>query len=131
MPDIRLQLRLILPGNTSFGPGKAELLDLIATHGSIAAAGREMKMSYKRAWGLVEEMNAAFQAPLVVAGRGGADHGGAQVTELGQAVLARYRALLTLLAAQGQQEIDALTHVLAPPQPGLPEAKDPDMFDQT
>jgi molybdate transport system regulatory protein len=116
MAELRLQLRLLLPDGKTFGPGKAELLELIEQHGSIAAAGREMKMSYKRAWTLVEEMNAAFAEPLVIAGRGGAAHGGAQVTDLGRAVLARYRGLLTLLETDGREAMDFVALSLAPLQ---------------
>jgi molybdate transport system regulatory protein len=113
MREIRVQLRLILPGGRTFGPGKAELLELIAERGSIAAAGRAMRMSYKRAWVLVEEMNQAFRAPLVSAGRGGADGGGAQVTELGHQVLAHYRNLTGGLAQAGASDIDFIAKSLA------------------
>src|SRR5690606_37004997 len=58
-PDARLWLRLLL-GGAMLGPGKAEILERIRDTGSISAAGRGMAMSYKRAWSLVEEMNAAF-----------------------------------------------------------------------
>ena len=67
-----LRLRLLFDDRLVFGPGKAELLARIEETGSIAAAGRAMGMSYKRAWALVEEMNAAFRAPLVSSARGGA-----------------------------------------------------------
>ncbi|WP_342773824.1 winged helix-turn-helix domain-containing protein [Histidinibacterium lentulum] len=73
------------------GPGKADLLDGIARFGSIAAAGREMGMSYKRAWDLIGTLNAMFRAPLVVSTRGGPGGGGAVLTDLGREVLARYR----------------------------------------
>ena len=88
-PDVKL--RLIFDGLT-FGPGKADLLDGIARSGSISAAGRAMGMSYKRAWMLVEEMNAAFRAPLVSSNRGGPGGGGAQLTDTGAEVLRLYRA---------------------------------------
>lgn len=129
MTQVRLQLRLVLPGARTFGPGKAELLDLIARHGSIAAAGRAMKMSYKRAWSLVEEMNAAFKAPLVTAERGGAERGGAQVTPLGQKVLAHYRALLEGLETQGRQSLDFISLSLGDPVSPLPDAANSDMSD--
>ena len=45
-------------------------------------------MSYKRAWMLVETMNAAFSRPLVESVRGGAQGGGARLTPMGEAVLA-------------------------------------------
>lgn len=133
-PLPRLQLRLIFDapdGNgVSFGPGKAELLAQIAAQGSIAAAGRAMGMSYKRAWDLVEEMNALFRAPLVVTERGGAGRGGARVTAEGQAILARYRHLVAVLAEAGAADLAAISAGLAP-QDGLPAQKDPDMFGKT
>lgn len=88
-----LFLRLIFPDGARFGPGKAELLDRIARTGSISAAGREMGMSYKRAWSLVEEMNALFSAPVVESTRGGAGGGGARLTETGSTILAAFHSL--------------------------------------
>lgn len=119
MTRVRLQLRLVLPDGRTFGPGKAELLERIAAAGSIAAAGRGMKMSYKRAWSLVEEMNAAFRAPLVTSGRGGAERGGAQVTELGRTVLAHYLELVARVEAGDRLPIDFIEESLATPLPPL------------
>lgn len=93
MTDIGLMLRLKLPKGAVFGPGKARLLECIQSEGSISAAGRAMGMSYKRAWSLVEEMNASFATPLVESNRGGASGGGARVTEIGIRILALYRAV--------------------------------------
>jgi len=85
-----LKLRILFDG-AMIGPGKAELLERIRETGSIAAAGRQMAMSYKRAWMLVEEMNAAFVDPLVSSARGGPGGGGARLTDAGAAVLRLYR----------------------------------------
>jgi len=104
----RLHLRLYF-GDIPFGPGKAALLHQIDALGSIAAAGRAMGMSYKRAWDLVEEMNALFDQPLVTTERGGAAKGGARVTERGRAVLTHYRALMELVEGQGARHIQALS----------------------
>ena len=84
-------IRFTLRKGVAFGPGKAELLEGIRDAGSIAAAGRRMRMSYSRAWGLVEEMNADFREPLVQSAKGGATRGGAVLTPLGHDVLERYR----------------------------------------
>jgi molybdate transport system regulatory protein len=92
-PEIQLRLRVMQAGAVILGPGRADLLELIQTHGSIAAAGRQMGMSYKRAWALVEAMNGTFAQPLVAAAKGGAGGGGAKLTELGIEVLTAYRAL--------------------------------------
>ncbi len=88
-----LQIRVITAGGDWLGPGKADLLEGIRDTGSIAAAGRRMDMSYKRAWGLVEVLNAMFGAPLVLSARGGSDGGGASLTPAGARVLALYRAI--------------------------------------
>lgn len=85
------RLRLLFSEMTALGPGRAELLERIAESGSISAAAREMSMSYRRAWLLIESTNAAFVEPLVTTSTGGSGGGGAQVTEFGHAVLKRYR----------------------------------------
>jgi molybdate transport system regulatory protein len=86
---VRLRLRLA-PG-IDLGPGKADLLEGIHETGSISAAGRRMRMSYKRAWQLVDELNGLFDAPLVAASTGGSGGGGASLTKRGRDVLVRYR----------------------------------------
>jgi len=89
----RFRIRIVFGPDEMVGPGKAELLERIEHSGSIAAAGREMHMSYKRAWQLVESLNAMFREPLVLSTRGGASGGGAVLTAAGKKVLAEYRAL--------------------------------------
>lgn len=102
---IRPRLRLVVGDEIAIGPGKAELLELIAATGSIAAAGRAMGMSYKRAWLLVDTMNQCFREPLITSSRGGSDQGGAELTETGRIVLASYRRMLGRLAASADLEL--------------------------
>lgn len=106
--DPRLSLRLHFSSGLTFGRGKADLLQFIDEDGSISAAGRRMKMSYRRAWSLVEEMNGHFDQPLVDSSRGGARGGGAHLTARGRAVLADYRALEGLLRDQGAEALSRL-----------------------
>ena len=87
------RLRLQLKHGIAIGPGKAALLEQIAQKGSISSAGRELGMSYKRAWLLVDGMNTHFRAPLVKAAKGGKRGGGAVLTLLGKEVLQRYRCM--------------------------------------
>jgi molybdate transport system regulatory protein len=94
------------------GPGKAQLLELIRDTGSISAAGREMKMSYKRAWMLVDEMNAAFRDPLVESTRGGSGGGGARVTDAGLAMLRLYRSIEETAARAASEDIGTLKSML-------------------
>jgi molybdate transport system regulatory protein len=108
-----LRLRLVLKRGAAFGPGKADLLEQIAATGSIAAAGRRLRMSYTRAWGLVEEMNGAFRVPLVESAKGGAVRGGARLTALGEDVLARYRRMERAAARAGAADLASLRKRLA------------------
>lgn len=105
-PQIKLRLHYDVP--LVLGPGKAELLRLIDRLGSISAAGRQMGMSYKRAWSLVEQMNAAFAPPLVDSSRGGTGGGGATVTPAGRQVLHHYEALERLLHQAGAADLAAI-----------------------
>jgi molybdate transport system regulatory protein len=109
----RLRLRILFGPAAMLGPGKADLLDLIAETGSITAAGARMGMSYKRAWGLVETLNGIFRAPLVETVRGGPKGGGARLTATGQAVLHHYRAIEARLAAGSAADLAALDALLA------------------
>jgi molybdate transport system regulatory protein len=88
--DLQPRLRFLSNADKVFGPGKAELLDQIASTGSIRAAAEQMKMSYNRAWTLVREMNSIFRKPLVASARGGSEGGGAHLTDDGREVLKRY-----------------------------------------
>lgn len=106
-----VKLRILLNG-VMIGPGKAELLERIRETGSIAAAGRGMQMSYKRAWMLVEELNAAFAEPLVSSARGGAGGGGARLTETGAEVLRLYRAAVTQAESAAAEPIAGLARML-------------------
>ena len=106
---------MVLGGVVVMGPGRAELLAGISETGSIAAAGRRMGMSYKRAWQLVETMNALFAAPLVDAAKGGAGGGGAALTPLGREVLAAYERLAEKSAEAGSAELDLLRSALPTP----------------
>ena len=75
------------------GPGKAELIERIAKTGSISAAARDMGMSYRRAWQLVESLNATYRQPVVVTAIGGQRGGGATVTPFGRQIAALFRSM--------------------------------------
>lgn len=110
---IKPKLRILLGAEIAIGPGKADLLDAVARTGSISAAAREMDMSYRRAWLLVDTMNRCFKRPLVEASKGGSGGGGARITEQGLDVLARYRAMELKAAASVAAEMREFTQLLA------------------
>jgi molybdate transport system regulatory protein len=92
-PKVDLRLRIRLGEDIAIGPGKADLLDAIASTGSISSAAKTLGMSYRRAWLLVETMNKCFKTPLVQAKTGGKSGGGAEITPLGREVVRHYRAM--------------------------------------
>jgi molybdate transport system regulatory protein len=93
MGDTRLTLRVDFGANRSIGPGKVRLLEAIGRTGSISQAGRELGMSYRRAWLLVNDLNLCFQQAVVSARPGGSQGGGAQLTKFGEKLVADYRAI--------------------------------------
>ena len=101
-------IRLFLDDSAMLGPGKAALLEGIARTGSISAAGRDLGMSYKRAWTLVEDLNAMFREPLVESARGGPGGGGATLTDTGRQVLTLYREIEAASAAINEERLAAL-----------------------
>lgn len=106
-------LRLYLGKGKMIGPGKAAMLEGIARTGSISAVGREMGMSYKRAWMLVEAMNEMFAEPLVSSVRGGAGGGGAALTPTGEEVLALFRQIEAQSIAVNREKIARLKGLMA------------------
>lgn len=104
----RLSLRIELPGGARIGPGKVRLLEEIRARGSISAAGRALRMSYRRAWELADELSRQLGQPVVQAAPGGAGGGGARLTPLGEAVIARYRAIEAATMAGAAPHLAAL-----------------------
>lgn len=122
--DRHLKMRLRLKAGTGLlvmGPGRLEILRRIDANGSIAAAAREMGMSYRRAWTLVDATNRCFRQPLVESVAGGRRGGGARLTATGRQVLTTFDALNAKAAAAVTEERTLLEELLADP---LPEPKD-------
>jgi molybdate transport system regulatory protein len=105
---VSLFVRIDLNTGGHIGPGKVDLLEQISERGSIAAAGRAMGMSYRRAWELVEELNSTFGRPVVQSRTGGKSGGGAELTPLGYLVVGRYRALQKAVDKASQGHLTAL-----------------------
>jgi len=96
----RVRIRILSGSEIAMGPGKADLLTAIEETGSISAAARRMRMSYRRAWLLVHTMNECFAQPLVEAEKGGSSRGGARLTASGREVLELYLAAARLAQKQ-------------------------------
>lgn len=112
MASGNIKIHIPLGELSAIGPGKADLLEAIAASGSISAAARQMGMSYKRAWDLVDIMNRCFREPLVATATGGSHGGGAQVTSFGLNVLQLYRDLEARANASVTREVGELAALL-------------------
>lgn len=91
----RPRIRIKAGTNIALGPGKVDLLEAIERTGSISAGARELGLSYRRAWDLVDTMNHCFKHPLVARIKGGKGGGGAQLTAEGRDILDIYRTMET------------------------------------
>jgi molybdate transport system regulatory protein len=110
---IKLWIRLTLPGVGQIGPGKIELLRKIREHRSISAAAREMNMSYRRAWLLVDDLNGAFRRPVVAKWMGGSSRGGAKLTPTGEKLVASYDAVVANADTASRTLLDELASLTA------------------
>ena len=107
-------IRIDLGNGVRLGPGKAQLLELIAEHGSIRAAGAAIGMSYRRAWLLGDEINRMFREPSIFTRHGGKSGGGAGLTDFGQELLSRYRRMEEESRDRIQADLDWLAANTAP-----------------
>jgi molybdate transport system regulatory protein len=109
----RLNIRIDLAGGLRIGPGKVAVLEEIARSGSISAAGRALRMSYRRTWELVEDLNTGLGTPVVETAAGGSGGGGTVLTPAGKAVIERYRAIEVDTAVAARKHLLALNRFRA------------------
>jgi molybdate transport system regulatory protein len=105
----RLMIRIGFDNGSALGPGKVRLLELVAETGSIRKAAIGMKMSYRRAWLLLQALEAAFGEPLVLTATGGRAGGGASLTALGRLVVDTYRSIETGAAKAVEKKLNILS----------------------
>lgn len=103
LPAIRFRIDFV-PG-CSVGPGKIALLEAIKHSGSLSQAARDLKMSYRRAWLLLDNLNRSFAEPIVTTSVGGSHGGGAAVTAFGAALVGCYRKIERTTAMRARREL--------------------------
>lgn len=110
---VQFRMRIYREEGIAIGPGKIALLEAIAETGSISAAARQMAMSYRRAWVLVDEMNKALKSPAVSTAAGGSHGGGTALSAVGQALVKHYRAAEDACRLAAAADTAAMTRLLA------------------
>lgn len=108
MSHPRLSIRLDFPSGHRIGPGKIALLETIKATGSISAAARQIGMSYRRAWLLVEEINKSLRSPAVEAATGGRQGGEASLTDAGERLIEIYRSIQGIAALSVKSECEEM-----------------------
>lgn len=96
MPDRPLTCSVtvrIMGPDKCFGPGVAELLELVEETSSLRQATMRMGMAYSKAWRILKVAEENLGFPLLDTVTGGKGGGGAALTEQGQRFLRSYRAL--------------------------------------
>lgn len=87
-----LSIRIDLPNGSRLGPGKVALLEAVQRNRSISAAARDLDMSYRRAWLLIDDVNRAFGETAVETFPGRSQGAGAALTPFGARLVAAFRA---------------------------------------
>jgi len=108
-PRVQFRLRITSGDDIAVGPGKVDLLEAIASTGSITAAARQLGMSYRRAWLLVDTMNRCFEEPVVAGGKRG---GGTRLTATGRRAIAHYRRIEQLAVKASAGELRSLVKLM-------------------
>ena len=114
MPSPVIRFRIDFANDSFVGPGKIALLEAIGRCGSLSQAARNLGMSYRRAWLLIDSLRVAFRKPVTVATTGGKGGGGVMLTEFGEGLIACYRALERDIAALAPGRLRSLTAAAAP-----------------
>ncbi|WP_174292278.1 winged helix-turn-helix domain-containing protein [Sphingomonas bacterium] len=101
---LKLNVQITRDGQPAIGPGKALVMEAVARTGSISAAGRDLGMSYRRIWLLVDDLNGSWAERVVETRAGGGTAGGAKLTAFGEQLLAVYREVEASMVAAAQGE---------------------------
>ena len=110
--DVRLRIDFAPTG--SVGPGKIALLEAIEASGSLSQAARALGMSYRRAWGLLTDLNQSLREPVARASVGGSGGGGAKLTKFGRALIAAYREVERVAARAAKARFESRAAPRAP-----------------
>jgi molybdate transport system regulatory protein len=102
---LKPRLRIVFGDALRLGPGKIDLLEAIDRTGSISGAGRDLGMSYRRAWLLIDEVNHMFRTPVIVASAGGSQGGGAKLTDFGRSIILAFRRIESRTQAVIHEEL--------------------------
>jgi molybdate transport system regulatory protein len=89
---LRTKIWVVDPaGNVLFGMGRVKILEAIDRDGSINAAAKALKMSYRAVWGRIKATEERLGRELVVRTTGGASGGGSTLTPYARDLIREYK----------------------------------------
>lgn len=106
--ELKVRCWIDIDGKKFFGPGRAQLLIMIEKNGSLSKAAKEMGMSYRKAWAMVEDMNQRGRQPYVELHKGGTQGGGAELTEAGKKALSTFQKMNDTITKTVQEHTDEM-----------------------
>ena len=112
-PSVKFRMRITASDVIAVGPGKIALLEAIGEAGSLTSAAKNLDMSYRRAWMLLDELNRSLRRPAVDSAKGGQHGGGSELTDTGRQLIALYRRIEATAALAAEGDIKRLTALLA------------------
>lgn len=108
-----IRFRIDFAKNSHVGPGKIDLLEAIRKSGSLSQAARDLGMSYRYAWLLVDSLKSAFREPVTLATMGGKGGGGVSLTAFGEALVGSYRALERDIAEVAARRLQSIIPMIS------------------
>lgn len=112
-PTVKFRMRISASDVIAVGPGKISLLEAIGETGSLTAAAKQLDMSYRRAWMLLDELNRSLRQPAVASAKGGQHGGGSELTPVGRQVIELYRRIEQTAAKACATDIKRLLALVA------------------
>lgn len=112
-PVAKFRIRITAGDLIAIGPGKIALLEAIIETGSITAAAKQLDMSYRRAWLLLDALNHALRKPAVDSAKGGAHGGGSAITSTGLELIELYRRVEATAARSCEADLTRLIGLVA------------------
>ena len=109
-----IRIRIDFSDSSFVGPGKIDLLEAIRDSGSLSQAARDLGMSYRRAWLLIDSFKSAFREPVTLATTGGKGGGGVALTSFGEGLVESYRALERDIAEIAARRLRTITAAVNP-----------------
>lgn len=91
-------------GKVVFGLGRLKIIEAISRLGSIQAAAKELKMSYRAVWGRIKATEERLNRPILIRNIGGASGGGSQLTPFAKQLVEQFYQLHSRIITESDRQ---------------------------